>query len=110
MESELIILQEKKEPPVLKNRLGQRYCMAENCDYTAVVESYCRLHYFAFYERMTKKKEILEKDLFTKQYLELINQHSELVLNFLLKDLSSARSFNIVLKKMYLDEEISEIE
>lgn len=109
LESELEAL-EKKEAQSLKNRLGQDYCMVENCDYPAVIEGYCRLHYFAFYERITKKKEILEKDLFTKQFLELVNQHSESVLNFLLKDLSSDRHFKIALKKMYLDEEANDME
>jgi len=109
LEEELEQVLEKKENRVLKDRTGRAYCMAENCDYLALVDDYCRLHYFGFYERITKRKEILEKDLLTKQFLELVKDYSESVLNFLLKDLSSDRRFNIALKKMFLDEEINDL-
>lgn len=109
LEEELDQVLEKKENRVLKDRTGRAYCMAENCDYLALVDDYCRLHYFGFYERITKKKEILEKDLLTKQFLDLVKNYSESVLNFLLKDLSSDRRFNIALKKMFLDEEINDL-
>ena len=110
LSSELEAILQRKETRVLKDQSGQAYCMAEDCDHLAVVDGYCRLHFFAFYERITKKKEILEKDLLTKQFLELIDNHSESVLNFLLKDISSDRHFKIALKKMFLDEEITGLE
>ena len=110
LEAELENIVDKKEPPVLKSGTGQVYCMAENCNYIAVIDGYCRLHYFASYERITKKRDILEKDLFTKEFLKLIQEHSDLILNFLLKDLSSDRQFEITLKKMFLDEDINDLE
>ena len=109
LEEELKKLFEKTESQIVRNRQGQIYCMAENCNNPAVIDGYCRLHYFAFYERIMKKKEILEKDLFTKHFLELSKEYSVSILNFLLKDLSSDRSFEISLKKMYLDEDLEDI-
>ena len=84
---------------------GRTYCVVENCDYPALVEQHCRIHYFGLFKNIQKKKLILEQDLLTKDYKDLMDKYSPVVLDYLLKDLASDKNFNSAMKH-FNDEEI----
>ena len=92
--------QEKEEKLVLKDMEGRTYCTVENCDYPALVENYCRIHFFGLFKFIKKNKLILEKDILTKSYISLANKYSESVFEYLFKDLSSDKNFKMALKKV----------
>ena len=85
---------------ILKDLQGRTYCQIENCDYSAVAEGYCRIHFFGLYKTIKKKSEILEQDILKKRFSNLVNKHSEDIFEPLFKDLSSDKSFNLALKKI----------
>ena len=94
---------EKEEKIAIKNIKGQDFCLMENCDYPAVVEGYCRIHFFALYPIIIKKKEIIEKKLLNKSFSALSKKYSSAILDQILKDLSSEKNFNSALKKINLE-------
>ena len=83
---------------------GRTYCSVENCDYPAVVEGYCRIHFFAFYKEIKRKKEILEQNTLNTKISELVNKYSEQIFEPLFKDLSSEKNFKIAIKKIASDD------
>ena len=99
-ELQKILSKEKEEKMILKDMQGRTYCQMENCDYSAVAEGYCRIHFFGLYKIIKKKKEILEQDVLTKKISQLVNKHSEEVFEPLFKDSSSDKSFKTALKKI----------
>ena len=100
---------EKEEKMILKDMKGRTYCAVDNCDYPAIMEDHCRIHFFGLFKMIKKKKQILEQDLLTKNYQSLINKHSPVVFDHLFKDLSSDKSFKLAMKK-FTDEEIDDLE
>ena len=99
-ELQKILEKEKEEKMILKDMQGRTYCQIENCDCSAVVEGYCRIHFFGLYNTIKKKKEILEQDILTKKFSHLVHKHSEEIFEPLFKDLSSDKSFKTALKKI----------
>ena len=108
-ELQKLLEKEREETLIVKDMEGRKYCLVENCDYPAIVEDYCRIHFFGLFKIINKKKEILEQDLLTKGYLSLIKQHSETIFEYLFKDLSSDKNFKLAIKKL-VDEEIDDLE
>ena len=110
-EKELLKLlnREKEEASILKDMQGRKYCLVENCDYPAIAEEYCRIHYFGLFKQIYKKKKILEQEILEKSYSSLVKNHSEVVFDYLFKDLSSDKDFKIALKKV-LDEDMDDLE
>ena len=104
-----IIEKEKEEKMILKDLQGRTYCQIENCDYSAVAEGYCRIHFFGLYKIIKKKNEILEQDILKKRFSNLVNNHSKDIFEPLLKDLSSDKNFKMAIKKIST-EETEEIE
>ena len=107
-ELEKILAKEKEEKLILKDMEGRKYCIVENCDYPAIVDDHCRLHFFALFKKIKKKKVILERDLITKSLKELLTAHSESVFEHLFKDLSSDKHFKLAIKKIS-DEETQDL-
>ena len=99
-ELQKILEKEKEETMILKDMQGRTYCQIENCDYSAVIDGYCRIHFFGLYKTIKKKKEILEQDILTKRFSYLAQKYSEEIFEPLFKDLSSDKSFKTVLKKI----------
>lgn len=104
-----LLEKEKEEKLILKDMEGRTYCAVENCDYPAIVESYCRIHFFGLFKMIKKRKQILEQDLLTKSYISLVNKYSESVFEYLFKDLSSDKDFKLAVKK-FEDEETEDFE
>ncbi len=107
-ELEKLLEKEKEEKLVLKDMKGRTYCVVENCDYPAVVEGYCRIHFFSLFKVIKKRKQIVDQDILTKSYISLSHKHSEAVFEYLLKDLSSDKDFKLALRK-FTDEEVSDL-
>lgn len=103
-ELQKLLDKEKEEKLILKDMKGRTYCAVENCDYPAIVEGHCRIHFFGLFKMIKKKNQILEQDLLTKNYQLLINKHSSTVFSYLFKDLSSDKSFRMAIKKITGDE------
>ncbi len=103
-ELQKLLDQKKQETLILKDMKGRVYCMIESCDYPAVIEGYCRIHFFGLFKRIKKRKQILEEDFLTKQYDFLVKKRSPAVFDHLLKDLHSDRHFQQAIKKI-TDEE-----
>ena len=99
-ELQKILEKEREETMILKDMQGRTYCQAENCDYSAVTDGYCRIHFFGLYKVIKKKKGILEQDILTKKISHLAQKYSEEIFEFLFKDLSSDKNFKTVLKKI----------
>ena len=100
---------EKEEKLILKDMEGRTYCIIDDCDYPALVEDHCRIHFFGLFKMIKRKKQILEQDILTKNYRLLANKHSEVVFDYLFKDLSSDKSLNLAMKK-FDDEETDDLE
>lgn len=105
-----LLEKEKEEKMILKDMKGRTYCVVENCDYPAIVENHCRVHFFGLFEIIKKKKEILAEDLLTKNYETLKERYSPVVLDYLFKDLSSEKNFKMAMKKFEEEEESLESE
>ena len=84
---------------ILKDMEGRKYCLFENCDYPAIIDDYCRVHFFGLFKKISRRKAILEQKILEKNYQELARQHSTSFLEFLFKDLSSGKNFKLAIKK-----------
>ena len=107
-ELEKILNQEKEERRIVKDMEGRRYCVVGNCDFPAIVEDYCRLHYFAHWDYIMERKKLLEERFFEKAISALAEKYSDGALEFLLKDLVSEKNFAAVVKKLLEEEDQSE--
>ena len=108
-ELQKLLEQENEERLILKDMEGRTYCAVENCDYPALVENYCRIHFFGLFKFIKKRKQILEQDVLTKSYISLVNKYSESVFEHLFKDLSSDKNFKLAVKKI-VGEETDDLE
>ena len=99
-----LLEKERQDKLILKDMQGRNYCKAEKCDYPAVVEDYCRIHFFALFKIINKKNQILQQDILKKSYTLLINKYSEDLFNYLLKDLSSDKNFKTAIKNFVFSE------
>lgn len=104
-----LLEKEKEEKLILRDMEGRTYCAVENCDYPALVEDYCRIHFFGLFKVIKKKKQILEQDLLSKSYLLLFDKYSESVFEYLFKDLSTDKDFRLAVKR-FTDEETDDPE
>ncbi|MCY4320857.1 MAG: hypothetical protein OXC37_00410 [Bdellovibrionaceae bacterium] len=104
-----ILEKEKEEKMILKDMQGRNYCQIENCDYSETAEGYCRIHFFGLYNVIKKKKEILDQDILTKKFSNLVEKHSEEIFESLFKDLSSDKGFKTALKKIH-SEDVEDID
>ena len=107
-ELQKLIEKEKEKKLILKDMKGRNYCVVENCDYPAIVEDHCRIHFFGLFKTIKKKKQILEQDLLKKYYDSLVTKYSSAVFDHLFKDLFSDKNFKVAMKKV-LDEETDEL-
>ena len=103
-ELQKLLDKEKKDTLILKDMKGRTYCVIENCDYPAIIEDHCRLHFFGLFKKIKKKKQILEQDLLTKHYDFLIKKYSLDLFDYLFKDLSSDKNFKQAIKKITHEE------
>ena len=99
-ELEKLLIKEKEEKLILKDMEGRKYCIVENCDYPAIVDDHCRLHFFGLFKKIKKKKIILKQELIMKSLQALIIKYSESVFDYLFKDLSSEKHFKSAMKKI----------
>jgi len=99
-ELQKLLDKEKKDTLILKDMKGRTYCVIENCDYPAVIEEHCRIHFFGLFKKIKKKKQILEQDLLTKHYDFLIKKYSPGLFDYLFKDFSSDKNFKQAIKKI----------
>ena len=91
---------EKEEKMILKDMEGRKYCAIENCDRPALAEDHCRLHFFAFFKLIKKKKYILKTNFLEESFRSLIEAHSSVVFDYLFKDLRSDHDFSLALEKL----------
>ena len=108
-ELQKLLDQEKEEKLILKDMEGRTYCLVENCDYPALVEDYCRIHFFGLFKMIKRKKQIIEQDILTKSYRSLVSKYSPAVFEHLFKDISSDKDFKLAIKK-FTDEEADDLE
>ena len=99
--------QKQEEKMILKDMEGRKYCLFENCDYPAIIDDYCRIHFFGLFKKISRRKAILEQKILEKNYQELARQHSTSFLEFLFKDLSSNKNFKLAVKKIVDENEES---
>ena len=97
------ILKLEEEGKAIKFLNGQDFCCVENCDYPALLEGYCRIHFFAFYPIITKKKEFIDKKLLQKSFSALLKKYSIELMDKMLKDLSSEKNFHSSLQRINLE-------
>ncbi len=99
-ELQKLLDREKEEKHILKDMKGRVYCAVDNCDYPAVVEKHCRIHFFGLFQTIQQKKQILEKDLLTKSYAFLIKEQTPELFDYLLRDLSSEKNFKLAMRRI----------
>ena len=99
-ELQKLLDREKEEKHILKDMKGRVYCAIDNCDYPAVVENHCRIHFFGLFRTIQQRKQILEKDLLTKSYALLIKEQTPELFDYLLRDLSSEKNFKLAIRRM----------
>ena len=105
-----ILNREKEEKLVLKDMEGRSYCCVEDCGFSAEVEGYCRLHYLGHWEYIIKRNKILKKGVLEKLINQLVSDHSQSTLNFLLQDLKQEKTFVSTVKTLLEEDEDIESE
>ena len=75
--------------------------MVGNCDFPAIVENYCRIHYFSNWDYIMERKKLLETGFLEQSIASLAKQP---YMGFLLQDLASEKSFSAALKKIQEEE------
>ena len=109
-ELSMILEREKEEKLILKDMEGRSYCCVEDCGFSAEVEGYCRLHYLGHWEYIIKRNKILKKEILEKLINQLISDHSQSILNYLLQDLKQDKTFTSTVKTLLEDDEDIESE
>lgn len=109
-ELKIILEREKEEKLILKDMEGRSYCCVEDCGFSAVVEGYCRLHYMGHWEYITKRNKILKNKVLEKFINQMITDHSENILNYLLQDLKQEKIFTAIVKAFLEEDEEIESE
>lgn len=99
-----IVIEEAKEEIILTNAEGKRYCRSTDCDETAVIDGYCRLHYIMYWKRNKNKIKILEGGKLDKYIEELTQRYPDKYLEILKKDLLSEKEFNTIITEMDQDD------
>ncbi|MGI9548872.1 MAG: hypothetical protein ACR2M7_02690 [Bdellovibrionales bacterium] len=102
-ELEDLLNKENEDKMILRDMQGRSYCSVESCDSPSVVDSYCRLHYFAGWKIITQRKKLLEDDFLEKFLSKLVDKYSLSILDYMFKDLSSDKNFFSVVKKLEED-------
>ena len=105
-----ILEKEKEEILILKDMEGRSYCCMEDCGFSAEVEGYCRLHYLGHWEHIIKRNKILKKRILENLINQLVSDHSQNILNFLLQDLKQEKTFASTVKALLEEDEDIESE
>ena len=99
-ELEDILAKEEESKRILRDMQGRNYCLVESCDFPSIVEGYCRLHYIAGWKVILQRKKILEKNYLENFMFRLVEKYTSSILEYMIKDLNSEKSFNSVVKKL----------
>lgn len=105
-----ILEREKEEKLILKDMEGRNYCCVEDCGFSAEVEGYCRLHYLGHWDYIIKRNKILKNEILEKIINQLISDHSQNILNYLLQDLKQDKTFTSTIKTLLEEDEDIEFE
>lgn len=102
LEQELERILEKNRQVSIKGSEGFEYCFEENCDQPSTTGGYCRYHYMVSWHSIKKKNKILSENKLKSWTLELIQNYSPRILDYMVRDLSNEKDFATALSEMKL--------
>jgi len=102
LEQELERILEKNRQVSIKGSEGFEYCFEENCDQPSTTGGYCRYHYMVSWGYLKKRNKILSENKLKSWTVELMQNHSPRILDYMVRDLSNEKDFAIALSEMKL--------
>ena len=102
LEQELERILEKNRQVSIKGSEGFEYCFEENCDQPSTTGGYCRYHYMVSWHYIKKKNKILSENKLKSWTVELIQNYSPRILDYMVRDLSNEKDFATALSEMKL--------
>ena len=102
LERELELIQERASQVTIKGSEGFEYCRKDNCDQPVTTEWYCRYHYLVLWDLIKERKKILSEGQLKKKIKDLSDQHSAVLLDYMLRDFSNEQDFFVALSEMKL--------